>query len=111
MQQSGEIKKQFNIEKDNLFSDTELIKNAFKLCINYSLLVEEYIFKVLSTKNVNFVLAAAGSFSRRELSPYSDIDLMFITEDISQNRKSIEESVNLLWDIGIEISHTVREFF
>ncbi len=110
MRQSLEIKQQFNIEKEKLFNNTELIKDAFKLCINYSLLVEEYIFKVLSNKSVDFVLAAAGSFSRRELSPYSDIDLMFITDKVSKNNKSIEESVSLLWDIGIEISHTVREF-
>ncbi len=110
MQHSTEIKQQFNIEKEKLFNNSELIKNAFKLCIEYSLLVEEYIFKVLPNKKVNFVLAAAGSFSRRELSPYSDIDLMFIVEKNSQNNKSIEESVTSLWDIGIEISHTVREF-
>ncbi len=110
MQHSTEIKQQFNIEKEKLFGNTKLIKNAFRLCINYSLLVEEYIFKVLSSKDVDFVLAAAGSFSRRELSPYSDIDLMFITERVSESDNSIEESVSLLWDIGIEISHTVREF-
>ncbi len=110
MQHSTEIKQQFNIEKEKLFNNSELIKNAFRLCINYSLLVEEYIFKVLSSKKVDFVLAAAGSFSRRELSPYSDIDLMFITEKVSESDNSIEESVSLLWDIGIEISHTVREF-
>jgi [protein-PII] uridylyltransferase len=110
MQHSLEIKEQFEVEKKRLFDNKELIQDAFKLCIGYSLLVEEFIFKVLSSKKVDFVLAAAGSFSRRELSPYSDIDLMFITENVSENKKDIEESVSLLWDIGIEISHTVREF-
>ena len=110
MQQPFEIRKQFEAEKEILFTNKEIIKDAFKFCINYSLLVEEYIFKVLAGKKVNFVLVAAGSFSRRELSPYSDIDLMFITEEVASTKQSIEESVTLLWDIGIEISHTVREF-
>jgi [protein-PII] uridylyltransferase len=110
MEQPFEIRTQFEVEKKKLFSNNELMKDAFKFCINYSLLVEEYIFKVLAEKKVNFVLAAAGSFSRRELSPYSDIDLMFITEEVEPNKKSIEESVALLWNIGLEISHTVREF-
>ena len=35
---------------------------------------------------------------------------MFITEEVASTKQSIEESVTLLWDIGIEISHTVREF-
>lgn len=110
MQQSFEIRTQFEAEKEILFTNKEMIKDAFKFCINYSLLIEEYIFKVLAGKKVNFVLVAAGSFSRRELSPYSDIDLMFIADEVAPNQKSIEESVAALWDIGIEISHTVREF-
>jgi hypothetical protein len=67
MQHSLEIKEQFEVEKKRLFDNKELIQDAFKLCIGYSLLVEEFIFKVLSSKKVDFVLAAAGSFSRREL--------------------------------------------
>ncbi len=110
MQKTLEIKNQFKREKEKLFTDSEMLKDAFKLCINYSLLVEEYIFKVLAKKKVKCVLAAAGSFSRRELSPYSDIDLMFILKKTEGYEKEIEESVALLWDIGIEISHTVREF-
>jgi len=110
MQQPFEIRSKFEAEKEILFTNKEIMKDAFKFCINYSILVEEYIFKVLAGKKVNYVLVAAGSFSRRELSPYSDIDLMFIAEEVAPNQKSIEESVTLLWDIGIEISHTVREF-
>lgn len=110
MQETLEIKSQFKAEKEKLFNNQEMLEDAFKLCINYSLLVEEYIFKVLANRKIKCVLVAAGSFSRRELSPYSDIDLMFILDKIEGYEKGIEESVTLLWDIGIEISHTVREF-
>ena len=110
MQETLEIKKQFETEKEILFNNQEMLEDAFKLCINYSLLVEEYIFKALSKRKVKCVLVAAGSFSRRELSPYSDINLMFILKNLEGYEKGIEESVALLWDIGIEISYTVREF-
>ncbi len=110
MQEILKIKKQFETEKEKLFNNQEVLEDAFKFCINYSLLVEEYIFKVLAKQKIKFVLVAAGSFSRRELSPYSDIDLMFILDNIEGHEKGIEDSVTLLWDIGIEISHTVREF-
>ncbi len=110
MQETLKIKKQFEEEKEKLFNNQEMLEDAFKLCINYSLLVEEYIFRALSKHKVNCVLVAAGSFSRRELSPHSDIDLMFILHKVEGNEKEIEESVSLLWDIGIEISHTVRDF-
>ncbi len=110
MQQLSQIRTEFTNEKQKLFSDRKLLKDAFKLCINYSILIEEYIFKIFANEKIDFVLAAAGSFSRRELSPYSDIDLIIITEKIAPNQEIIEQEIAALWDIGIEISHTVREF-
>lgn len=110
MQQLSQIKIEFANEKQKLFSDKKLLRDSFKLCINYSLLIEEYILRLFVNKKIDFVLAAAGSFSRRELSPNSDIDLIFITEEVALNQEVIEESITALWDIGIEMSHTVREF-
>ncbi|MGE5458067.1 MAG: HD domain-containing protein [Methanococcaceae archaeon] len=77
----------------------------------YSLLVEEYILIISNHEKFNFALASAGSFSRRELSPYSDIDIMFISENIEENESAIQNFVRLLWDCGIEVSHTVRDFY
>ncbi|MGE5409898.1 MAG: hypothetical protein ACM3MI_02985, partial [Clostridiales bacterium] len=77
----------------------------------YSLLVEENILRISGMGKLNFALASAGSFSRRELSPYSDIDLMFIVKDVEENQSEIENFVRMLWDCGIEVSHTVRDFF
>ncbi len=107
---SDQIRKQFALAKENLLNDEELGKDAFKLSINYSLLVEEYIHRALTGKKKNYVIASTGSFSRRELSPYSDIDIMFIFSNIDGNEEVIKESVTHLWNCGIEVSHTVREF-
>ena len=83
MENSSDIKTQFFNEKENLFNNPEMQKNSFKLCISYSLLVEEFIYRALASKKLDCVLAASGSFSRRELSPYSDIDLMIISDSLT----------------------------
>ena len=103
-------KSEFLIERDKLFQDKSLIKNSLKFCIRYSLLVEEYIIKLVHTQKVNCVLAAVGSFSRRELSPYSNIDLMFIVSEITSHEEEIQNCVNKLKSAGIDISYTIREF-
>jgi [protein-PII] uridylyltransferase len=78
--------------------------------MEYSLLVEDYISLLTRNKKINFAIASAGSFSRRELAPFSDIDLIFITDSLIGNEKEISDVLTLLWDNGIEVSHTVRDF-
>ena len=104
------IKTQFAEEKDSLFNNEEMQKNSFKFCIKYSLLVEEFIYRALANQKLNCVIVASGSFSRRELSPYSDIDMMIIFDKVEGNEDLIKEIVSSLWDAGIEASHTIREF-
>ncbi len=107
---SNKNKSEFLIERDKLFNDKSLIKNSLEFSIKYSLLVEEYIINLVHTKKVNCVLAAVGSFSRRELSPYSNIDLMFIVTEIITHEEEIHNCVNKLKDAGIDVSFTIREF-
>ena len=110
MSESGKHKEEFLKERAKLFDNSELYQNAFDFCINYSLLVEEFIVKLIQPTNVQYVLAAVGGFSRRELSPYSDIDLMFIYPSLEDHSEEIKHCVTTLWDAGIEVSHTVREY-
>ncbi len=110
MIQAANIKKEFISKRDKLFSENHRQKDSFKFSLSYSLLVEEYIRKLSPDEKVNFVLASAGSFSRRELSPFSDIDLMFITSSVDENKEKISALVTKFWDNGLEASHTVREF-
>ncbi len=104
------LKEKFFNDRDKIFNDPDLIKDPFKFCVKWSLLVEEYVFLVLKDLKLEYALASVGSFSRRELSPYSDIDIMFILKKVEGAEDSIKECVTKLWDAGIEVSHTVREF-
>jgi [protein-PII] uridylyltransferase len=104
------IRLDFKEKKEKLFFEYSGKNASLKFSLAYSLLVEEFIIALASGGKFNFALASAGSFSRRELSPYSDIDLMFITDSVQDNERDIVEFVTRLWDNGIEVSHTVREF-
>ncbi len=107
---SVKIKETFLKNRDKLFKTHSKQTNSLKFSMDYSILTEEYIRSLAGKQNYNFVLTSAGSFSRRELSPYSDIDLIFITESIEKNEKEIAELVKIFWDNNLEVSHTVRDF-
>ncbi len=103
-------KEQYLNIRERIFNNKDLLKDAFNFSVNYSLLVEEYIVKILEKQKYDFAVASAGSFSRRELAPYSDIDLMFIVPNVEEYKDEIRCCITTLWDCGIEASHTVREF-
>lgn len=103
-------KKEFYEDKEIIFQDENLQKDGYKLSKAYSILVEEYIAKILGNSVKGFAVASSGSFSRRELSPFSDIDLMIIVKNFEESEQDIKRIVQVLWDCGIEASHTIRDF-
>ena len=110
MEKQSNYKNQFLAERDELFKNEDFYNNSFEFCIRHSLLVEEFIIRLVQPLEIGCVLAAVGGFSRRELSPYSDIDVMFICSSSNGHEKEIQKCISALWDSGIEASHTVREF-
>src|SRR5437667_4986509 len=55
-------------------------------------------------------LVATGGYGRGELYPSSDIDLLVLLarEPGPAERESLERLIGTLWDIGLEIGHSVR---
>jgi [protein-PII] uridylyltransferase len=108
MSPSTEIK--FLQAREKLFRDNKRQKDSLKFSMKYSLLVEEYIRRIAGNKKFNFALVSAGSFSRRELSPYSDIDIMIIGDNPDESAEEVSHLLTAFWDNGIEVSHVLRDF-
>ncbi len=56
-------------------------------------------------------MCAVGGYGRRELFPYSDVDLLVLFDDegaIEANKNAIADFVGTLWDSGLRASHSVR---
>ncbi|MFT5116631.1 MAG: [protein-PII] uridylyltransferase [Kiritimatiellia bacterium] len=55
-------------------------------------------------------LIAVGGYGRSELHPKSDIDILVLMKNGSKakHKANIEKLLTLLWDIGLDIGHSVR---
>jgi [protein-PII] uridylyltransferase len=57
-----------------------------------------------------FALVATGGYGRGVLAPYSDIDLLFLTDGPAGPRaqRTVEFVLYLLWDLGLKVGHATR---
>ena len=110
--------------KKNYFQSRESIKKSF--FSNYSGIknnrqnsdlidkIIKKIFFIINKKDKKFFekfsISAVGGYGRRQLAPYSDIDLLFIydSEDLEVIEKIVKEFLYPLWDLGLKVGYAVR---
>ena len=57
------------------------------------------------------VVTALGGYGRRELTPFSDVDIMFVIPRSQPSRASeeiIRKTLTTLWDVGYKVGHSTR---
>lgn len=62
------------------------------------------------TEVPDIALVAVGGYGRGELHPHSDVDILVLCEQPPEGllKEQLERFITLLWDIGLEIGHSVR---
>ncbi|RKZ69863.1 MAG: [protein-PII] uridylyltransferase [Gammaproteobacteria bacterium] len=107
--------------KDAVSTIDEGLKNIYQngcdvntIVYGRSSLIDQLIDAIYSHlfKDINqeIALVAVGGYGRGELHPKSDIDLMILLKE-AENQKTkdlLEKFLMLLWDIHLEIGHSVR---
>lgn len=89
-------------------------EDAAQLVQDRARLVDQLLIRAwahfLQDEADNAALVAVGGYGRGELLPHSDIDLLILYRDneLDQLRGSLEPFLTFLWDIGLEIGHSVR---
>ena len=55
-------------------------------------------------------VVALGGYGRAELSPFSDVDLLFLHQGRAAEavRRFVEQVLQLLWDVGLTVGHSFR---
>ena len=58
----------------------------------------------------DIALVAVGGYGRGQLFPYSDVDILILLPGAASAdlRTRLEELISALWDIGLEVGHSVR---
>ncbi len=119
----------FKILKIQMDHNKKLIKNKFLVTSDGSLnvglnviLIDSLLkaifknsyFHSLGNKHYQFTLIAVGGYGRGELSPHSDLDILFLLpnklrkNDTKKIENVIELILYILWDLGYTVGHSTR---
>ena len=119
----------FKILKIQMDHNKKLIKNKFlttsdgSLNVGLNVILIDSLLKVifknsyfhsLGNKHYQFTLIAVGGYGRGELSPHSDLDILFLLpnklrkNDTKKIENVIELILYILWDLGFTVGHSTR---
>ena len=112
-----DFKSSFEEEKKKIKKSFSTENSGLKNCRRNSDLVDKIINKIFSYQKdkkkfslENFFISAVGGYGRRQLAPFSDIDLLFVYDDIriGDIESLVKDFLYPLWDLGLKVGYAVR---
>ena len=105
-----ETKESFLQNINRLIANFSQFNSGLDFSLKLSQIYNDKIQSLTKDCPEDLALAAIGGLSRMELSPFSDIDIIFITNSVEEHKNYITKTIQKLWDNGISVSHSVRSF-
>ncbi len=103
-----QLKAQQSALESNFFQHKNTAQNLKK----QSLLTDKLLTEIWLQANIHAgaALIAVGGYGREELFPYSDIDLLILLPSQHDDvlNEQVEAIIGQLWDIGLNVGHSVR---
>ncbi len=105
-------REQLKTQQSALESDFFQHKNSAQLLKKQSLVTDKFLQEIWLQANIHagVALIAVGGYGREELFPFSDVDLLILlpSEHDCLLNEQIEAIIGQLWDIGLNVGHSVR---
>ena len=109
----GEVRASLAAASNDLKTRFEAGESVIKLVHARATVIDESLVDLWNqhvASSSGAALVAVGGYGRGELHPYSDVDIMLLLpEDLPADaEEGLSTFVTSLWDIGLEIGHSVR---
>ncbi len=106
------LKDQLKAERHVAIAAFEAAHKPEKLLTSLRQIVDRILAQAWrdSRMPANSTLVAVGGYGRGELFPHSDVDVLVLLEAAPDAalQTRLEELVQLFWDVGLEIGHSIR---
>lgn len=107
-----ELKKNYQAKFKRLCKEFLSVHKGQAFLTKHTRLVDGLLVNLSKSLSIesHILLVAVGGYGRKELYPYSDIDiLILIPENLTQtDQEKITAFVTACWDLGLKIGHSVR---
>ncbi len=81
-----------------------------RLLSQHAKLIDDYLRRIWQQMPASPALVAVGGYGRGELYPRSDIDLLILLDGEPDEilQQQLQTLIGMLWDIGLEVGHSIR---